>query len=57
MKSLEQILKQEPVFLHIWENKIDMIADFEGINMDSKEYHAEEAPYPNVGYWLEKKRC
>lgn len=55
MKSLEQILKQEPVFLHIWGNKIDMIADFEGINMDSKEYYAEEAPYPNVEYWLEKK--
>ena len=43
MKTLEQILKQEPVYLHNWKEKIDMIGDFEDLYMT-----AEKAP-------LEKK--
>ena len=32
MKTLEQILKQEPVYLHNWKEKIDMIGDFEDLS-------------------------
>ncbi len=31
MKNLETILKQEPVYLHQWKTKIDVISDFEDI--------------------------
>jgi hypothetical protein len=55
MKNLEQILKQEPVYLHNWKEKIDMIGDFEDLYMTAEEYRAEKAPYPNVESWLEKK--
>ena len=55
MKTLEQILKQESVYLHNWKEKIDMIGDFENIYMTAEEYRAEKAPYPNVELWLEKK--
>jgi hypothetical protein len=55
MKTLEQILKQEPVYLHNWKEKIDMIGDFEDLYMTAEEYRAEKAPYPNVESWLEKK--
>lgn len=55
MKKLNKILKQEPIFLHNWENKIDVISDFDDIYMSSKEYNAKVAPYPNVKSWLSKK--
>lgn len=55
MKTLEQILKQEPVYLHNWKEKIDMIGDFEDLYMTAEEYRAEKAPYPNGESWLEKK--
>lgn len=56
MKDLETILKQEPIYLHSWEDKIDLISDFDDIYMPSKDYKAEIAPYPNVNSWLEKKK-
>ena len=55
MKKLEDILKQEPVFLHNWKNKIDMISDFEDIYMYSNDYYAKESPYPNTKSWEDKK--
>lgn len=55
MKTLEQILKNEPIFLHNWKSKIDMIGDFDDIYMTEEEYKAEKAPYPNVKLWEEKK--
>ncbi|HRA72740.1 MAG TPA: hypothetical protein PLB11_07940 [Flavobacterium sp.] len=55
MKTLEQILKQEPVYLHNWKEKIDMIGDFEDLYMTSEEYRAEKSPYQNEELWLEKK--
>ena len=36
MKNLKQILKQIPIFLHCWENKIDVIADFDNIKITGK---------------------
>lgn len=56
MKNLKQILKQEPVYLHNWKTKIDVISDFEDIYMSDAEYMAEAPPYKNVEYWEEKKR-
>ena len=55
MKTLEQILKQEPVYLHNWKEKIDMIGSFEDLYMTAEEYRAEKATYPNVKSWLEKE--
>lgn len=56
MKNLETILKQEPVYLHNWQTKIDVISDFEDIYMSDSEYKAEKAPYRNVELWEEKRR-
>ena len=55
MKTLEQILKQKPVYLHNWKEKIDMIGDFEDLYMTGEEYRAEKAPYQNVEAWLDTK--
>ena len=55
MKTLEQILKQKPVYLHNWKEKIDMIGDFEDLYMTGEEYRAEKAPYQNVKAWLDTK--
>jgi hypothetical protein len=55
MKTLEQILKNEPIFLHNWKSKIDMIGDFEDIYMNEDDYKSEKAPYANVELWEEKK--
>ncbi len=56
MKTLEQILKTEPIFLHNWTSKIDMISDFEEVYLTEAEYISEKAPYANVEYWEEKKK-
>ena len=56
MKKLQEIIKQEPVFLNDWSHKIDVIGDFEGIYTDYKEYKADNSPYANTKYWLEKKQ-
>lgn len=55
MKTLEQILRQEPVYLHGWKEKIDMIGDFEDLYMTAEDYRAEKAPYPNIELWLKRK--
>ncbi|MES2382639.1 MAG: hypothetical protein V4538_16440 [Bacteroidota bacterium] len=55
MKTLDEILKQEPVYLHNWKTKIDVISDFDDIYMSDDEYKAETAPYANVKIWEEKK--
>ena len=55
MKTLKQILKTEPIFLHNWRSKIDIIGDFDDIYMTEADYKAEKAPYPNVELWEEKK--
>lgn len=55
MKTLNEILKQKPIFLHNWSEKIDVISDFEDIYLTGKEYRAEIAPYANNKYWIEKK--
>lgn len=55
MKTLEQILKQESVYLHNWKTKIDVISDFDEVSMSEEEYNAETAPYSNTIYWEERK--
>lgn len=57
MKSLEQILKTKPVFLHNWEEdkSFGVIADFNDICISQKEYCAKEAPYVNSDYWQNAK--
>ena len=57
MKTFEEVLKQEPIYLHDWAEgkKIALISDFENIYMTKEEYEAEEAPYINKQFWEEKK--
>jgi len=55
MKKLEEILRQNPVYLHNWSEKIDMIGDFEDIYMTADEYNADVSPYPNIESWIDKK--
>lgn len=50
MKSFEEIIKQNPVFLHNWSEKIDVIGDFKNIYATGKEYRMEEPPYGNEDY-------
>lgn len=57
MKTLKQIIKQSPVYLHGWEKdgKIGVISEFNQLYISKKEYETTEAPYPNVESWLERK--
>ena len=57
MKSLQEIIKQEPVFLNDWkqDGMYQLIADFDEIYLSKKEFEASESPYSNVEYWREKK--
>ena len=57
MKTLEEILKQRPVYLNDWSEgkKIQLISDFEEIYMSKSEYEAKEPPYPNIESWKKKK--
>ncbi len=38
MKTLEEILKQEPVYLHNWGSKFDVLASFTGFYMYEGKY-------------------
>ncbi len=55
MKLLEEIIKQEPVFLNNWKSKFDVIANFEDIYLTEEGFNAKESPYPNEVYWLKSK--
>lgn len=55
MKTLLEIIKQQPIYLHNWKSKIDVISDFDNIYMSDAEFHAETAPYANTKAWEEKK--
>lgn len=58
MKTLNELLKQEPVFLNDWaeSKKIGVIGDFEDIYITKDEYEAIECPMLNKDYWIEKKQ-
>lgn len=45
------------MYLHDWEESdfIGMVSDFEDNYITKAEYEAEECPYANKEYWLEKK--
>lgn len=48
MKTIEQIIKQKPVYLNDWEDKFSLIADFDCI-------YIKQSPYPNEENWLKLK--
>ena len=56
MKNIDQIINSEPIYLHNWNEKIDMIGDFENIYMSGEEYRSEKSPWVNVKYFNEEKR-
>jgi hypothetical protein len=56
MKTLNEIINQESVYLHNWNSKIDMIGDFEDIYLTEEEYFADKAPFTNESYWIKKKK-
>jgi hypothetical protein len=55
MKTLQEILKQEPVYLNDWKCKIDLIGSFEDIYLTGEEYNAETPPYSNAESWKKLK--
>lgn len=55
MKRLETILEQDPVFSGDWGHLVDMVGEFEGINMGYEGYTAETSPYANTEAWETKK--
>lgn len=54
MKKIEEIVKQEPVFLNDWSHKNDVIGDFEDIYIPNDEYEAEVS-HGDPSFWLEEK--
>jgi hypothetical protein len=54
MKTIKQIIKQDPIFLG-FENEFDVIMRFEGISMTEKEYNMSTAPYSNASYYEAEK--
>jgi hypothetical protein len=58
MKTLNELLKQEPVFLNDWSEskRIGLIGDFEYLYITKDEYEAIECPIPNKDYWIEEKQ-
>ncbi|WP_405101644.1 hypothetical protein [Oceanobacillus sp. FSL H7-0719] len=54
MKTLEEVIKQKPVYLHNWKHKVDVICSFEDIYMDYDEYVADTPPY-NEESWIRDK--
>ena len=55
MKKIDEILKQNPVYLNDWKSKIDLIGDFESIYLTEEEYLAEKCPWHNDEYWNNEK--
>lgn len=57
MKTLEQIIKSRPVYLHDWSEskRFGVVMDFEDVYMSEAKYRSKEAPYPNKESWLESK--
>jgi hypothetical protein len=56
MKTIKQLKKQEPVYLHGWVSKLEVIAEFEDVYISQKEYDAKESPYKNYSMWEENKK-
>lgn len=57
MKTLEQIIKQDPVFINDWADgeKFAVMCDFEDIYITKEEFEATTCPIPNKEWWVEKK--
>ncbi|MCM3257100.1 hypothetical protein M3664_04795 [Paenibacillus lautus] len=55
MKTIEEIISQEPIFMNDWSDKFGVIADFEDVYITKDEYEAQECPVGNYTYWIEKK--
>jgi hypothetical protein len=56
MKTIKQLKRQEPVYLHAFGTKLEVIANFEDVYITQKEYESKESPYANGSMWAEKKR-
>jgi hypothetical protein len=55
MKTIEQIIKQKPVYLNDWQDKFSLISDFDCIHITKAQYEAEQSPYPNEENLLKLK--
>lgn len=63
MKTLEQIIKSKPIYLHDWavDKKFQLVMDFEDydrfdhMKMSKDEYNAKECPWANKEMWLSSK--
>lgn len=55
MKTVEDLVYQQPVYLHNWKSKPDVISSFESLSLSNEEYMATISPWPNEPLWLAKK--
>ncbi|WP_308636125.1 hypothetical protein [Paenibacillus silvisoli] len=55
MKSMQEIINQEAVYMNDWTDKFGLISDFDEIHMTKEEYEATETPYRNVEVWEARK--
>lgn len=57
MKALEHIITQKPVYLHNWNEKIDVIRDFEGVYATENGYSLDKVLYPNKEWVYKNKKA
>jgi len=55
IKTIDEIIKQSPIYLHNWDSKWDVITNFEEIYMSKKEYEATICPDEDIEYRQENK--
>lgn len=56
MKTIKEIIHQDPVYLHRWKEKIDVIGDFEDIYMTGEEYRNGNGNGNIVGPWWQENK-
>ena len=55
MKTLIELLKQEPVYLNNWSGRIGVIADFNNVYMSESDYMSKTPTYGNKEAWERDK--
>lgn len=58
MKTVEQIIKSRPVFLHDWSKSksFGVIMDFENVFITLDEYKSNKSPHSNIESWEQHKK-
>lgn len=54
MKTIKELKNEKSTFLG-FEDIINVISDFENINISSEEYHSYKSKHSNIEYFIEEK--